>query len=262
MPEGYVNYRVCPISGHHLKEGEGVCSVGCALKLVERMNGGSKPKSAYIEVPEVNVHTPWWMMGDSVVPRPGHPRAGNQGKVSGWGHDIVNVVFPDGQVMYYDRNSLDLVQSNLDKPRPNKFKSGDRVRIKSGLVGTVDSYYFLDQTYIVKFDGEAPNMGQYTEEDLEPVLSNLDKPAAPALPVRLLIEIVPEKDAKHSTRDYVGPHVAICQRDPKQAMSVTNLLPMPSLEKLKDVYWEAVTAHYTTESGLKAVLRVCGLEVE
>lgn len=83
---------------------------------------------------------------------------------------------------------------------------------------------------------------------------------SPKKPIRLLVEVVPQKDEKHGIgrqEFHDGICIAAFSVQPNlssPAMSVQELPQMPSLKELTEIYW-------MNGQGIKAVLKAVGLEV-
>lgn len=101
-----------------------------------------------------------------------------------------------------------------------------------------------------------------------------EAPACPKVdtkPLRLLVEVVPQKDEKHGqsahSRPLKGDWRAV-EINTTGAMSVKELPPMRSLEDLRDIFWlqsnswgDQGDAMRGAREGIRAVLKACGLEV-
>lgn len=106
----------------------------------------------------------------------------------------------------------------------------------------------------------------------------LDSEQAKPKLLRLLVEVVPEKDEKHGAGVYLnkfaGVEIRVVDRweqgnSPKSATSVSTLPPMPSEHELRSIFNAEIDRPRAAKDwdkkpqaeAIRAVLRACGLEV-
>lgn len=284
MPEGYVKVSQSALAFvlRWAADKFKVDKVQSAIKQLEWDQIGVVPNQAWqmankapepslMEVPEVNIRTPWWVNQIQTA----ESRASAAEVALKGSEERCKLLF-DAKNMWMERArkaeaKIEVQTKNCAEQRVRAITAEERAAKAEGELQLKESLdlWAAGKVCTCKGQHNPSNSECYFEPETTAAKQQWAdevKPKKSAVPLRLLVEVVQGKDEQHplSRRGHnVRNGVVEVTCSDELAMSVRELPPMPSLEvlriKLLEFYGTGVGG---TMMGIRAVLKACGLEVK